>query len=580
MLALGLTGVLLAVSGSLIPANAATTGTTGSVTEQSISPQILSPADENAAMRFDAAMQPGFNIGNSLDVPSGETGWGNPLISQALLHKIKSLGFKSIRLPVTWGTHEGSAPSYTVDPVYLARVKQVVDWALSDGFYVVLNVHHDSWEWINTMPTNHDAVLAQFNATWTQIADEFKHESSRLVLESVNEPQFANTTTDQADALLNELNTSFFHIVRGSGGNNAHRYLLLPTLGDSTGEQAELDDLLAEIQSLHDPNLIASFHYYGYWPFGVNIAGYNTFNAIVQQDLVSTFTKVHDEFIANGIPVYSGEDGLFNDYHGDPNIIEHGEELKFWELLGYEARVNDITLSYWDDGGRIIDRNTLTLWDPSQFAMMKSSWTTRSGTASNDVLYVPKAQPVADESLTLNLNGTRFTGLYQGDRRLRQSRDYTVSGDQLTLTASLLTRLVGDQAYGVNATLEIRFSRGVPWQLNVTTNAQPVLQAATATVSPTDSFDIPTRFHGDDLSMMTAVYSDGSNAGSTSWTPYQEYDTEFLADYPNDNIVLTSTFLNSLTDGSRVTLTFYFWSGATVTYYVTKSGSTVTGTLS
>ncbi|WP_191971289.1 hypothetical protein, partial [Micromonospora aurantiaca (nom. illeg.)] len=33
-------------------------------------------------------------------------------------------------------------------------------------------------------------------------------------------------------------------------------------------------------------------------------------------------------------------------------------------------------------------------------------------------------------------------------------------------------------------------------------------------------------------------------------------------------------------DGQRVTLTFHFWSGTKLTYYVTKSGSTVTGTVS
>jgi hypothetical protein len=33
-------------------------------------------------------------------------------------------------------------------------------------------------------------------------------------------------------------------------------------------------------------------------------------------------------------------------------------------------------------------------------------------------------------------------------------------------------------------------------------------------------------------------------------------------------------------DGARVTLTFHFWSGTRVTYYVTESGGSVTGTTS
>jgi len=79
---------------------------------------------------------------------------------------------------------------------------------------------------------------------------------------------------------------------------------------------------------------------------------------------------------------------------------------------------------------------------------------------------------------------------------------------------------------------------------------------------------------------MQARYADGSNAGSASWTSYQEYATAFSADYTRNDIPLTPAFFGSVTDGARVTLTFHFWSGAAVTYYVTKSGRTVTGTMS
>ena len=565
-IAVGLACVLLAGSGAMLPANAATAG---SVTQASPFPEV-----SNDAMRFVEAMQPGYNVGNSLDAIPTETSWGNPPISQALLAKVKSLGYKSIRIPVTWGIHEGAAPTYTIDPVFLARVKQVVDWALADGFHVVLNVHHDSWQWITNMPTD-PTVAAHYEATWTQIAAKFKNEPRKLVFEADNEQSFSGVSNDQGETLLNELQTDFFNIVRHSGGENAHRYLMLSTLGDTASQPLD-DALYAEIQSLHDSHLITSFHYYGFWPFGVNIAGYNTFDATSQQNLVDAFTLMHTEFVARGIPVYAGEVGLYNDYVGNESI-ERGEGLKYYEALGYEARTTGITLSYWDDGGRIINRNTLQLLDPATFAMSKSSWTTRSGTASNDIVYVPKAGPITDEALTLNLNGHRFTGLYDGEQRLREGRDYTVAGSRLTLTASLLTRLVGAQAYGVNATLDAHFSHGLPWQINIVTNAAPVLAAVTGTAA---SFAIPTQFNGDALSMMQSVYADGSNAGQTTWTSYQGYGSSFSADYPNNAIDLPSAFINSLTDGSRVTLTFHFWSGATATYYVTKSGSTVTGTLS
>jgi len=36
--------------------------------------------------------------------------------------------------------------------------------------------------------------------------------------------------------------------------------------------------------------------------------------------------------------------------------------------------------------------------------------------------------------------------------------------------------------------------------------------------------------------------------------------------------------LVEVTDGAAVTLTFHFWSGAILTYTLTRSGTTVTGT--
>ncbi|WP_308311423.1 hypothetical protein [Streptomyces sp. D2-8] len=45
-------------------------------------------------------------------------------------------------------------------------------------------------------------------------------------------------------------------------------------------------------------------------------------------------------------------------------------------------------------------------------------------------------------------------------------------------------------------------------------------------------------------------------------------------------LTLTSDLLSALKDGQRATLTFHFWSGAKVTYHVTRTGTTVTGSTS
>ncbi|CAM5584479.1 glycoside hydrolase family 5 protein [Streptomyces aurantiogriseus] len=212
----------------------------------------------------------------------------------------------------------------------MAKVRQVVDWALDEDLYVLLNMHHDSWMWVNNLSTDHDAVLARYSATWTQIAAEFRDEPSRLVLESINEPTFSGTSGDDENyRLLAELNRVFHRIVRESGGGNATRLLVLPTLY-TNADQGRLDALAAELADLRDPMVATTIHIYGWWPFSVNIAGYTRFDATSEQDLTATFDRAYNTFVARGIPVVIGEYALLAYDHNRPGIIERGEQRKYF----------------------------------------------------------------------------------------------------------------------------------------------------------------------------------------------------------------------------------------------------------
>jgi endoglucanase len=538
---------------------------------------IRLPLPRLAAAPMDtvAAMQPSWNLGNTLDAIPDETSWGNPLTTKALFDTIKAQGFRSVRIPVTWSGHQSATAPYTIDATWMNRVKQVVDWALADGLHVVLNVHHDSWQWIATMPTDHDNVLARFKATWTQIAAKFRDSPQQLLFESNNEPQFDNTTDAQGNQYNNELNTAFHTLVRQSGGNHATRLLMLPTLHTNAGQDF-LDVLVSEMKSLNDPNLVATVHFYGWYPFSVNIAGGTQFDATAQKDMTDTFTRIRNTLTSKGIPVYLGEYGLLSypDYNHPPRV-EPGEGLKYFEQFGYEARTAGVATALWD-AFNFLNRTTLQWRDPAIVNQIKSSWTTRSGTASSDRIFLAKSSAITAKTLTLNPNGGTFLGLWQGNTMLAAGRDYTVAGNQLTLTATALTRLAGNRAYGVNATIEARFNRGLPWKIYVTTYDRPALSNATGNTS---GVTIPTQFRGDQLATMEATYADGSNAGPTDWTPYQEFNEAFSPDYPGNALLLTSKFVNSLRDNAQATLVFHFWSGAAVTYRVTKSASTVTGTV-
>jgi endoglucanase len=544
----------------------------GTVDEQ---PTGGTPGETGDPMEIVAAMDPGWNLGNTLDaLGADETAWGNPAVTQEQIQAIRDQGYNSIRIPVTWrdrGTD--GTPPYDIDPAYMDRVEQVVDWSLDAGLYVLLNVHHDSWTWMADMPANHDAVLAEFNAIWTQLADRYKDHPHELLLESVNEPQFNNVPESTEFELLHELNVSFHEIVRGSGGDNADRLLVLPTLHTSS-EQARIDPLLATFDELDDPNLAATVHYYGFWPFSVNIAGFTRFDDQSRQWTEDNFDRVHDSFVQRGIPVIMGEWGLLG-FDTHTGTVQQGEKLKFFEHVSHYAREKGITLQLWDNGQHF-DRQTFEWKDQELYEIMKAGWTGRSGTASDDFVYIERGAAIEDAALTLNLNGTAFEGLRNGDTPLAEGSDYTVSGDTLTIRASLLTQVAGSTGHGVQADLFADFSEGAPWRISVIAYERPVLQN---TSGSTDAFAIPTQFRGDQVATMEATYADGSNAGPADWTSYKEFGRAFDPKYDEGNIVLPKGFFDEI-DERPVTLTFHFWSGETVTYTVTKSGATATGTAS
>ncbi|MCM3785169.1 cellulase family glycosylhydrolase [Neobacillus mesonae] len=539
--------------------------------------QESAPAVKNNLQSYVDDMQPGWNLGNSLDaVGDDETAWGNPKITKELIEEIADQGYKSIRIPVTWDNQVGEAPNYTIEPAYLERVEEVVDWALDEGLYVMINVHHDSWLWISHMETKHDEVVARYNAIWTQVADHFKNHSDKLMFESVNEPRFSDGgTTDEQKMfeMLEELNLSFHSIVRNSGGENADRPLVLSTL-EASPTQERMDELYATITKLSDPNIIATVHYYGFWPFSVNIAGYTHFEEDTKNDIITTFDNVYNTFIAKGIPVILGEYGLLG-FDQSTAVIEQGEKLKFFEFLTHYLNEKKVTHMLWDNGQHM-NRTTYEWSDLDFFNIMKEGWKGRSATAATDLIFVEKGQEVKDANIKLELNGNKLTKLRVDGKNLKKFKDYVLSEDVLTIKASKLEELTATDEYGVNSVITAEFNKGADWKFRVIVNSTPELQNAEGTV---EDFAIPASFNGDMLATMEAKYADGSSAGPQNWTSFKEFEYTFSPSYEEGNIVLKPNFFNEVNDG-EVTLTFYFWSGEVLTYKITKNGSSVTGTAS
>jgi endoglucanase len=528
---------------------------------------LAAPASAKTPMQeYVEAMQPGWNLGNTLDATPNETAWGNPLVTQEFIQQIKAQGFNSIRIPVTWdtGNRVGPSPEYTIDPAFMDRVQQVVDWSLAEGLYVMLNLHHDSG-WIREMPTNHDAVLAKFNALWSQIALRFRDHSDKLHFESINEPEFDGVDDATKNALLKELNVSFFDLVRGTGGGNATRPLVLPSVVTNNGQEF-LDALRETITELNDPNLIATVHDYGYWPFSVNNSGVTKFDGTAKEWTKAGIDRVYDTLVSQGIPVVVGEFGLLS-FGGFGGAVQDGEALKFFEFVtGYNAS-KGITHQWWD-AGAFFNRSTYQWNTPELHGYIMQSVAGRSSTAESDLIFLRDGTPLQDAAINLDLNGNTFVSLYDGATPLVLGSDYLINGSVLTIKASALSPYASG-AFGVKTVLTAHFSDGMPWKLFVRHQAAPALGAASGTKS--GALVIPASFNGDLLATIEARYVAAPGypyPGPLEWTSFKGYEDAYLPDYANNTITIKKEFFAATTNDA-VDLTFHFWSGKKMNYRLT-----------
>ncbi|HLP08165.1 MAG TPA: cellulase family glycosylhydrolase [Opitutaceae bacterium] len=515
-----------------------------------------SPAAVKSEMQtYVEAMQPGWNLGNSFDAPGSETGWGNPVVTQEFIQQIAAQGFKSIRIPVSWSDHTGAAPTYTVDTAWLDRVEQVVNWSLDAGLHVMLNMHHDSY-WIREMPADY---IARYTAVWQQIAPRFRDHPRELMLETINEPDFLNVDDATKITLVNELNTIAYDVIRGTGGGNATRPIVMPTVV-TNASQMFLDGLKAKMVELNDSNLIATIHFYGYWPFSTNIAGVTTVDASVLNDINTSLNGAYDTFVAAGIPVVVGELGLLA-YDADINAIERGELLKFFEIFTATAQSKGITWQWWDNG-KFINRATYQWRDPELYGYLMRSVAGRTTTGSTDLVFLKKGLPVQDTVVQLNLNGNTFVSLKDGATTLQSGLDYTLSGEKLTLKARALSKYATG-SFGEKAVFTVNMTSGLPWKLHVRYVDTPV--ASSVDTETGADIPVPLAFNGDLLKTVEAKYSDGTGIEPHAWTSFKQWRDTYTPDYANNQI----TFKKALFDKAKpglLNFAFYFWSGKVVRY--------------
>jgi endoglucanase len=190
-------------------------------------------------------MRRGVNLGNALEAPT-EGDWGYR-IAEPHLGTIAAAGFDGVRLPVRWDAHADA--DGRVHDGFLARVREVVAWALAAGLRVQLDAHH--YDELITEPARE---RARFLALWDNIARAFADAPDTLSFELLNEPHGPRWTP----AFLKHLQSEALGVIRRTNPT------WLVVLGG--GDWQSLPGLL-EWTPPSAPHIAASVHSYEPWNF-------------------------------------------------------------------------------------------------------------------------------------------------------------------------------------------------------------------------------------------------------------------------------------------------------------------------
>lgn len=333
----------------------------------------------STAMEIAQKIKVGWNAGNTLEAIGGETAWGNPLITDSLIKLVKRSGFQAVRLPCSWNQYANQATA-KIQESWLNRVKQVVQYCVDNQLYVILNIHWDGGWLENNCTTDKKAEnMAKQKAFWQQIATKMRDFDEHLLFASANEPNVSNAT--QMSVLM-AYHQTFIDAVRGTGGKNAYRVLVVQ--GPSTDIQGT-NNLMSQMPSDRVSNkLMAEIHYYTPWNFcGMtkdetwgNMSYYwgKDFHSTTDPAHNSTwgeeatvnesFALMKKKFVDKGIPVVVGEFGAIKrtTLTGDALALHLASRAFFYRYCAKMANANGLLPFVWDTG-ELLNRKNNTVLD-------------------------------------------------------------------------------------------------------------------------------------------------------------------------------------------------------------------------
>src|ERR1035437_2243112 len=335
----------------------------------------------STAMQINANIKMGYNIWNTMEGPGGETGWGNPVITQSLIDTLKKAGFNAIRIPCQYRYSHADTTTMKINDAWLSRVKEVVQYCINDGMYVILNDHWDGG-WLDCKATGAklDTIKATQKAIWEQVATKLRDFDEHLMFASSNEP---NATDMPSSINLHDFHQIFINAVRSTGGKNAYRTLVIqaPSTSLDLANYFTPDGIPGMPVDKVPNKIIIEYHWYSppnfclltgdaswgkewrYWGANFHSTDDLTHNSTPDTEeawMEGTMKLANTLFVAKNIPVLIGEYGVENHavgIVGNPtdSILSLNSRAHFFKYLVQKARANGVSSFLW---AGVINRGT------------------------------------------------------------------------------------------------------------------------------------------------------------------------------------------------------------------------------
>ncbi len=316
---------------------------------------------EKNAMSLASEIIVGWNLGNSLEVPTGETDWGNPKTTQNLINGIKNAGFNAVRIPCAWNSYIVNDETFEISESWLNRVKEVVDYCYNNNMFAIINIHWDGG-WLEEHPLYafQDDVNKKQYALWVQIAKFFRDYDEHLLFAGTNEVRenYSPPTTENI-TVQESFNQTFVDAVRATGGKNAYRNLIVQTYNTNITYGYQYHTMpVDQVEN----RLMAEVHYYDPWDFTGDTSndfksqwgsGYTDVSEWGQEDhLNEQFALVKEKYVDNDIPVILGEYGaiLRSELSGDAYQNHVASRNYFLKTVTKAAIDNGMIPFIWDNG--------------------------------------------------------------------------------------------------------------------------------------------------------------------------------------------------------------------------------------